>query len=86
MTSKADGIRQRLVSPNEMHQAACDTMIDGRKPESETDWVRVVNFYAANTAKEIQPVGLVFLCKIMECPLSEEYILKISEYQTARMI
>ena len=75
----------RLVSPNQMHKAACDAMLEGRLPTSESDWVRVVNFYAANTAAEIQPAGLVFLCKIMGCILPEKYITDISAYQVARM-
>ena len=74
----------KLISPNDMHKAACESMLEGKLPTSEKDWVLVVNFYARNTAKEIQPKGLVFLCMIMGCPLSEDYITKISEFQTAK--
>lgn len=75
----------KLVSPNELHHAACDQMLDGRLPQSENDWVLVVNFYAANVAKEVQPSGVVVMAMLMDCPLSREYIEKISAFQVKEM-
>ena len=71
----------KLISPDELHQAACDTMLDGRTPTSPKDWVLVVNFYAVNIAKEVQPSATVLICKIMDCPLPEKYILDIVNFQ-----
>jgi hypothetical protein len=74
-----------LVSPNEMHQAACDQMLEGRQPVTEEDWVKVVNFYAANVAAEVQPTGVTFMAMIMGCPLPSEYVERISAFQVEQM-
>lgn len=71
----------RLVSPNEMHQAACDLMLGGLQPASEHDWVLVINFYAANIASDVQPSGLLLMAHIMGCPLSDEFIRRVSKFQ-----
>jgi hypothetical protein len=56
-------------------------MLDGRVPTSPNDWVLVVNFYAVNIAKEVQPSATVLMCKIMDCPLPETYIREIVNFQ-----
>ena len=74
---------QRLISPNKMHKAACDTMLNGKQPVTEMDWILIVNFYARNTAVESQPAGTVFLAVLMDCPLSKEAVTYIAMKQAS---
>jgi len=39
-----------LFSPNELLEGAKTLMLDGREPQTEEDWVKVVNFFAHNIA------------------------------------
>lgn len=69
------------VSPNEIMQAAKDQMIDGREPESEEDWCRIVNFLAVNVARELAPEATVLCMKLYNCPLEERVIRGIVRLQ-----
>jgi hypothetical protein len=71
----------RLVSPNEMHDAAKKAMLDGRNPVTPQDWAKIVNFYAANVDHKVGTVAVKFLAHLMECPLPDEAIEEISEAQ-----
>lgn len=74
----------KMGSPEEMFQAAKELMLDGRDPESEHDWAKVVNFWAVNIAREVQPVAIQLLCKIFNASIDEDYIAKICDFQTQR--
>jgi hypothetical protein len=71
----------KLVSPIELHKAACDSMLFGDSPVTLNDWVLIVNFYAVNIAKEVQPSATLLLCKIMDCPLREDFIADVVNFQ-----
>lgn len=71
----------RLISPNELHKAACESQLRGRKPETDLDWELCVNFWAFNIAKGLRVSGTVLMAKIMDCPLSEEDVRAIAEFQ-----
>jgi len=71
----------RWVSPNDMLEAGKRIMLDGNDPQTQDDWVVIVNFMAYN----IDPVAALPTMKIIkmlyDIPLSDEYIDNIVEYQ-----
>jgi hypothetical protein len=71
-----------LVSPLNLHKAACKEMLSGRDPITHNDWVLVVNFWAANVSHEVQPAAITLMGMIMECPLTEQELEAISLFQT----
>lgn len=74
----------RMISPNELHQAACREYLGGREPVSEKDWQLCVNYWAHNIALEVRVVATVLMAKIMSCPLSETAVREIAEFQSGR--
>lgn len=73
----------RLVSPNELYQAAKDTMLDGNEPTNDHDWSLVVNFWAANIdAAEVDACKLLKL--LYQCPLSDKDVAQIARYQAKK--
>lgn len=74
--------KPRLVSPNEMHEAACEIMLAGRKPKTKDEWALCVNFWAANIDKSLRVIGTVLMAKIMSCPLTEADVRTIAEFQS----
>ncbi len=72
-----------LVSPNELHRAAQDQMLEGRAPHNERDWAKVVNFWAANVdGVEESVCGIMSL--LYSCPLSKEIVSQIAIFQAER--
>lgn len=71
----------KLMSPNDLHQAACNTMLGGDKPQSRADWTLCVNFWAANVEKEYCVQLTDLMAKIMGCPLTEEEVAEIAKFQ-----
>lgn len=70
-----------MISPNDLHRAAQAHMLEGRVPKTEQDWAMCVNFWAANIEFGLEDVVCTLLGKIMDCPLSEEYIKQIVKFQ-----
>ena len=75
-----------LRSPNMLHDSAKEIMLDGKAPESHDDWVKVVNFYAANVSVEVQPACILFLATLYDCPLTTDEITAISNFQCQESI
>lgn len=73
----------RWVSPNQIHKAAKEMMLDGREPKTEEDWCLCVNFWASNVANS-QVEVCILLSKLFDCPLSREYVVEIAEYQARK--
>lgn len=71
----------RLVSPNEMFQAAKDMQLEGREPESNHDWILVINFIAANTAEGLEKSVCKLSKMLYNIPLSDEAIEQIADFQ-----
>lgn len=71
----------KLVSPNEMQEAACKEMLDGNAPKVRTDWVLCANFWAFNLEPSLAVLGTLMMGKILECPLSEEELTEVAEFQ-----
>jgi len=70
-----------LFSPNELLEGAKTLMLDGREPQTEEDWVKVVNFFAHNIAPGQEVSGCIVLKALFKIPLDEMYIADIAKYQ-----
>ena len=71
----------RLVSPNEMMQAAQDIMLDGKEPTSTKDYELVINFMASNMPVEVSEVACQLMAKIFDMPLTRSEISAIAQFQ-----
>jgi len=74
-----DGVR--LVSPNDMMAAAKEHMLNGREPESEYDWMLIVNFLAVNVQKDCAEPAIKLMRWMYDMPLSEEQVVYIVQKQ-----
>ena len=70
----------RLVSPQEMLDAAKDVMLEGKEPANATDWAMIVNFMALNIATGLEEPALKLLKHIFDIPLPDEYIEAICDH------
>jgi hypothetical protein len=70
-----------MVSPAELHRAACAEYLDGRSPTTRTEWQYCVNYWAANLAAGLEVEACKLLGLIMECPLSATEISEIAAFQ-----
>ena len=71
----------RMISPNELHQAAIDMQLGGQPPATEHEWAIAVNFWARNIEPAACVPATVLMAKIMDCPLPESYVREIAEFQ-----
>lgn len=71
----------RMVSPNDMMEAAKVAMINGRDPQSEIEWIMLVNFFAFNMPIEVAENGCLLMKTIFDIPLDDETIIGIAERQ-----
>ena len=69
-------------SPDEVLAAAKDAMLEGREPETEQDWAKIVNFMAANIHEGTRLPAIQLICKLYDIPLSEGYIENIVAFQS----
>jgi len=76
------GTEGNWVSPNEMFEAAKEMMIDGRDPNTDEDWVLIVNFVAVNTAPGLENAVTGLMMTLLDCPLKSHTI----EYIVANQI
>lgn len=74
----------KMISPNDLHQAAIRMQLGGKTPSTHREWMLCVNFWAFNVEKGLE----VSLCKVMKmlyhCPLSDAQVESIARYQQAR--
>jgi len=83
LNRKEEKIMTKFVSPNDLHRGACETMLDGREPQSVEDWQLCVNFWACNIAlAEVQCCQL--MARLYGCPLSDEQIVEIAMFQVLK--
>ncbi len=71
----------RMVSPNDLHQAAKDCYLEGEDPITTDEWQHCVNFWAANIHEGLEESACLLMAKIMDCPLSEGDIKAIVKFQ-----
>ena len=73
-----------MRSPNEMLAAAREHMLAGREPQTERDWMLVMNFFAANIAKGLEEATCKFLAMLFQIPLTDDVINQIASFQRER--
>ncbi len=71
----------RMISPNDMNNAAKQHMLDGCEPQSERDWMLLVNFWAANVQKGTEEPLVNLMARLYRCPLCEELLSAIAQFQ-----
>ena len=76
----------RLRSPNELLYEARKHMLSGDNPTTETDWVKIINYWAANIDRDAVVEAVDLLCKQFEVPLDKGYISRIVDYQLSKGI
>jgi hypothetical protein len=73
-------VDMRMISPNDLHDAAKQIMLEGKDPVTDRDWQLCVNFWSTNVS-----VAEIEICKLMKriynCPLSDEEIAEIATFQ-----
>ena len=76
-------MESRLVSPNDMLEAAKRIQLDGRDPNSVRDWEEVMNFVAANVAVGFEKEVCKLFVIIYDIPLPAAAVELIAEFQAA---
>jgi hypothetical protein len=71
----------RMISPNDAVRQAEELMLDGRKAESKTDWMLVMNCLAVNLHKEIAESACLLMARIYPTGLSDDEVVEIVQYQ-----
>ena len=68
-------------TPNEMLAKGIELMLDGRQPETEADWARLVNFWAANVHQDCAHAAVQLMCTIYDVPLTKAQVAAIVDFQ-----
>lgn len=76
----------RLISPEELHNAAKAALLQGNEPVTDADWILVVNFWAANSAKGLEVTICKLMARIYNCPLAMGKIGKIGNFQYSEKV
>jgi hypothetical protein len=71
----------KLVSPNELIQAAKEQMLDGREPSTTKDYALIINFCAVNVPPEIAESVCVLIRSMYNMPIDEDYVKRIVQFQ-----
>ena len=75
----------RMVSPNDMLQAAKEHMLGGREPEGHDDWMQILNFVAFNISAGLEQPILQLFGRMYGIPKSAmRYADEIAAYQCER--
>jgi DNA phosphorothioation-dependent restriction protein DptG len=75
---------QKMISPNELHDAAKKIMLNGREPETDHDWYLVINFWASNVDRKVSKEICKLMRKIYDCPIEDKAIEEICKFQASR--
>ena len=70
----------RLVSPNDLMEGAKAVMLAGREPETNTDWMLIVNFLIVTIKKELALPATQLMLKLYDIPVTEEQAEEIYYY------
>ena len=71
----------KWITPDESIERAKQAMLDGRQPETEEDWAKIMNCLAYNAIPMVAEVQCQLIAQLYDMPLSGEYITKIVAYQ-----
>jgi len=72
-----------MRSPNELLEAAKDITLGGKEPSTQTDWIKVINFFSVNLVpdKELQMTCIKILVSIFDIPVDNRTVGIIVDYQ-----
>lgn len=73
----------RMVSPNDMMDAAKQHMLNGAEPTTREDWLRIVNFLAANLDGNIALSAIKLMRMLYHMPITLDDIAQIVDFQLA---
>ena len=77
----------KLVSPNDMYDAARKEMLDGNDVHSAEDAAKVMNFFAWNVEKGVAEAACLLIVRIypeLQMHLTDDDVKNIVAYQLAR--
>lgn len=69
------------TSPNALLQEAKEQMLKGADPVDRKDWMLILNFMSFNISAKVQPAALLLIKTIYNMPVSNDDVIKISEFQ-----
>jgi len=72
-----------MISPKELLEAAKEMMLQGKEPSTQTDWIKVINFFSVNLVpdKEFQMACIKILVNILDIPVDNRTVDIIVDYQ-----
>jgi hypothetical protein len=76
----AEETKGKWVSPNGLMEGAKGMMLDGREPETNTDWMLIVNFLVVNIKKELALPATQLMLKLYDMPVTKEQAEEIYYY------
>jgi hypothetical protein len=71
----------RMVSPNDLHNAAKAEYCDGRDPSTKREWQQCINFWAENIISPLEESACLLMSRIYDCPLPDDQIREIASFQ-----
>ncbi len=80
-----EGVKKgKFISPNDALQQAKDLMLEGRDPESEDDWILIVNCWGGNFIEGTEVSLCNILRLLLKVPLNEDQVTAIAEFQARK--
>ena len=72
-----------MISPKELLEAAKEMMLQGKESSTQTDWIKVINFFSVNLVpnKELQMACIKLLVSIFDIPVDNRTVDIIVDYQ-----
>ncbi len=62
-------------------EASKEIMLDGNEPQCEEDWMKMVNFFAANIEDGLEEIVSLLMVEMYDIPLSEDCVKQIAKFQ-----
>ena len=69
--------------PKELLEAAKEMMLQGKESSTQTDWIKVINFFSVNLVpdKELRMACIKLLVSIFDIPVDERTVDIVVDYQ-----
>lgn len=72
------------VSPNDLLEFSKKEMLEGREPETKTDWILVANCMAFNIDPSCSVPAMQVMGMIYDMPISKEELAEIATFQSTK--
>lgn len=72
----------KLISPNQLQEAAIAMMLGGAPPTTDREWILCVNFWAANIQAGLEKDVCRLMKMLFDCPLPDEVVEEIARLQS----